>query len=181
MGILTWSEVRPPVCERGGRLEWFWRVRLGTLASGRDGGRGDVSLTHWCPACCSERGICAIYGSTTTTIISQKKPTGDELKCLLKEGSGHIFESYVHLTHTQSSPYMCMCACSDSAMHLLSCTWCLPSFVSPSSWTMMPPCILVQHNSMYCHINGWVYFERKAPFAKTSLKKGWWAYFRGWA
>ena len=25
---------------------------------------------------------------------------------------------------------------------------------------------------MYCHINGWVYFERKAPFAKTLLKKG---------
>ena len=72
-------------------------------------------------------------------------------------------------------------------MPLLSCTclicnnskWCLLSFVSPSSCTvLLLHCFLF--NKIACGINRWAYFrERKAPFATTLLVGL--AYFRGWA
>ena len=76
-------------------------------------------------------------------------------KKLLKEGSGHIFESCdISLKNTHTS-YTCSYPspiCSDSAMPHLSCT-CLCS------------------NSMYCGTNNWAYFEKKATFATTTFKK----------
>ena len=74
---------------------------------------------------------------------------GDELKWLLKEGGGRIFESCdISLENTPTthavSLALVICACSDSAMPLLSCAcllnnskWCLPSFVSPSCTVLL--------------------------------------------
>ena len=71
-------------------------------------------------------------------------PTGDELKQFLKEGGVGVFSRVViSLENTPTSHTVSLtlviCACSDSAMPLLSrALWnnsnqCLPSFVSPSS------------------------------------------------
>ena len=57
---------------------------------------------------------------------------GDELKWLLKERGGHIFESCdISLENTPTSQAVSLalvnCACSDSAMSLLSCA-CLLAY-----------------------------------------------------
>ena len=83
---------------------------------------------------------------------------GGELKWLLKEGGGGIFESCdISLKNTPTSPHMQLvwpfffyCACCDPAMPLLSCT-CLRN---NSNGACLPSCC------------------RKAPFATTSFKKG---------
>ena len=60
------------------------------------------------------------------TVISQNTPMGDELKWLLKEGGGRIFESCdISLENTLTSHAVSLalviCTWSDSAMPLLSC------------------------------------------------------------
>ena len=53
------------------------------------------------------------------TVVPYNLPKmGDEFKWLLKEGDGCIFESCAHLTVSLA---LFVCACSDSAMPLLSC------------------------------------------------------------
>ena len=99
-----------------------------------------------------------------------------------------MFRSKIRPPHTVSLALV-IWACSDSAMPLLSCAclcnnskWCLPSFVSPSSCTVLfLHCFLL--NITVCtaaQLSGRT-FERRAPFATTSFKKGGWVYFRGWA
>ena len=73
-------------------------------------------------------------------------PMGDKPKWLLKEGGGHIFKS-CDIIFRKYAPtvtvaqFVHVYACSDSAMPLLShaclCKWCLSSFVSPSSCTLL--------------------------------------------
>ena len=106
----------------------------------------------------------------------------DELKWLLNQGGGHIFESCdISLENTPTlhavSLALDICACSDSAMPLLSCAclcnnskWCLPSFVSPSSCTvLLLGCFLLNITacSTAAQLGGYT-FERRAPFAATS-------------
>ena len=112
-------------------------------------------------------------------------PMGNEHKWLLKEGVG-IFSrqscdiSGDSLENTPTSHAvslsLVMYACCDPATPLLSCTclcknrkWCLPSFVSPSSYTV--------HNCMYYSINGWVYFREKSTLCNNFIQKRGWAYF----
>ena len=73
----------------------------------------------------------------------ENTPMGDELKWLLKEGGGHIFESGdISLENMPTvSLALFYVGMHDPAMPLLSCArllcnnskWCLSSFVSPSS------------------------------------------------
>ena len=69
-------------------------------------------------------------------VYHKNTPMGDELKWLLKEGGGHIFES--SFENTPNSHAFSPAACTDSAMLLLACVclcnntkWCLPSFLVP--------------------------------------------------
>ena len=106
---------------------------------------------------------------------------GDELKWFLKDGGGRIFESCdISLKKTPTPHIVSLVLFVWHAMPFLSCPglcsnskWCLPSFVSPSSHTMLlPQCFLL--NITVCttpHI-GVRTFERKAT---TSFKKGGWA------
>ena len=117
---------------------------------------------------------------------------GDELKELLKEGGGDIFESCdISLENMPTSHAVSVAlviyTCSDSAMPLLSCAYlcnnsklCLPSFVSPSSCTvLLLGCFLLNITACTAAQLGGHTFERRAPFAATSLKKGVGRIFKG--
>ena len=79
--------------------------------------------------------------------------------------------------HTLVTLALFMYTCCDSSMPLLSCIclcnsskWCLPSFVSPSSCTvLLLQCFLL--SSMYCAINGWAYFQVKSTLWNNFLQK----------
>ena len=115
---------------------------------------------------------------------------GDELMWLLKEGVVYFREllyfsrKYTHLTHSLA---LVICACSDSAMSLLSCAclcnnskWCLLSFVSPSSCTvLLLCCFLLNITACTAAQSGGCTFERRAPFATTVFKKGCGQIFEG--
>ena len=65
---------------------------------------------------------------------------GDELQELLKERAERIFESCEVPTSHAVSLALFMYACSDSAMLFpcaCLCKWCLSSFVSPSSCSVL--------------------------------------------
>ena len=126
------------------------------------------------------------------TVISRNTPMGDELQWLLKERGGHIFESCnISLKNTPTSHTVSLalviCACSDSAsyasfvMHLLmQQQQIVPSFVSPSSCTVLFLCCFLL-NITACtaaQLSGHT-FERRAPFATTSFKKGGGSIFEG--
>ena len=91
----------------------------------------------------------------------------------------YFSRKYAHLTHSLA---LVICVCSDSAMPLLSCTclcnnskWCLavPSFVSPSSCTvLLLRCFLLNITACTAAQLDGRTFERRAPFATTSSKKG---------
>ena len=97
----------------------------------------------------------------------------DERNWLLKMGGWVYFESCdisqenIPILHTVSLALF-MCACSDFAMPLLSCTClcnnsklCLPSFVSPSSATvLLLRCFLL--NITACTVMG-ILLEEKHP------------------
>ena len=63
-----------------------------------------------------------------------------------------------------------------------SCDISLPSFVSPSSASLVLLwCFLLNITACTAAQLGGRTLERRAPFATTSFKKGGWAYFQGWA
>ena len=84
---------------------------------------------------------------------------------------------YAHLTHSLA---LVICACSDSAMPLLSCAclctnskWCLPSFVSPSYCTvLLLHCFLL--NITACLQHNWVgvLSREEHPLQQLHSKKG---------
>ena len=97
---------------------------------------------------------------------------GDELKWLLKEGGGRIFEScYISLesTPTSHSLALVICACNDSAMPLLSCA-CL---CNNSKWLVHPlaQCCLPQL--------GGVLLREEHPLQQLHSKKGGGHIFKG--
>ena len=60
---------------------------------------------------------------------------------------------------------LCSCLCNNSK-------WCLPSFVSPSSCTvLLLCCFLLNITACTAAQLGGCTFERRAPFATTSFKK----------
>ena len=68
-----------------------------------------------------------------------------------------------------------ICACSDSAMPLLSCT-CLRN---SSNGACLPSCcFLLNITACTAAKMGGRTFESKVPFATTSFQKGGWAYFQ---
>ena len=117
---------------------------------------------------------------------------GDEPKWLLKEGGGCIFESCdISLENTPTSHavslVLVICTCSDSALPLLSCAcftdnskWCLPSFVSPSSCTvLLLRCFLL--NILHALLHKWVgvLSRVKHPLQQLHSKKGGGRIFEG--
>ena len=121
---------------------------------------------------------------------------GNELKWLLKEGVGVfsrvvIFLSKIRPPHTQlvySPCYLCMqWFCYASFCHALAYATtangvCLHLLVPGSSCTvLLLHCFLLNITACTAAQLGGCTFERRAPFATTSFKKGGRAYFRGWA
>ena len=79
------------------------------------------------------------------------------------------------LTEIQSSPIEVQYAWSDSAILYNNSKWCLPSFVSPSSYTVLHSLVLLNclHNYMYYNINRWLYIgEWKHSLQQLHSKKG---------
>ena len=111
--------------------------------------------------------------------LSKIRPYGWWTQVAPQRGEPGYFSScYISLENCYSLALF-MYTCSDPAMSLsLSCTclckWCLPSFVSPSSCTVL---LLRRflHNRMYCSI-----LNRWANLATTLFKNRGWAYFWGW-
>ena len=97
----------------------------------------------------------------------------------------HNLSKYAHGDGLRSSSFMF--TCSDPTMLLMSCAclgnnnkWCcLHLFVPPLAQCCFFGASCLTQPSMYYGINRWAYFrERKAaPFATTSFRKGWRAYF----
>ena len=100
---------------------------------------------------------------------------GDELKWILNKGGGHIFKSCdISLESTPTSHVslaLVMFACNDPAMLRLcnNSKWYLPSFVSLFSCCFVGASHL--HNSMYCCINRWAYFQEKSTLCNNFVQK----------
>ena len=78
----------------------------------------------------------------------------------------YFSRKYAHLT--QSSPCYLRMQWFCYASFVMRLLMQQQQMVSPSPCTVLLATI------------GWSTFERRAPFATTSFKKGGWAYFRGW-
>ena len=105
------------------------------------------------------------YASIILRIMQSLKnmPMGDELKWLQIEGGGCIFKSCnISLENTPTSHAVSLALGITQKQQ-----WCMSAFV-----LLLLRCFLL-------NIMGGCTFERKAPFATTSFKKGGWAYFRG--
>ena len=84
------------------------------------------SLLSYCAHFCVQmyNHACTIRPELEIPLSLESMPTGDELKWLLKEGGGHIFQNCdISLENLPTSHAVCLalvvCACSDSEMPLL--------------------------------------------------------------